>query len=272
MPDSFVAPSPVWHNYPQPLLRDRQRPLGRFRALFDGIAPTLKPQLIAAPELGYTFGKDSGGSAMNEILHALLHTGNSSNKRKLLLGRQWAQELPDGTLDTSRWDAFVSRMVSEGKVTKAHMDFVQGVWDLLEETKAGAQRTHRDVFGHCFDEVTAEPVQTPWGEYRGGYVPAMADARVVQDANLRELAEEDNAAMAYAFPTTPKGFTKARVEYNRPLTAVSGQPPTHLQISGRSGWCRCGGRSHRSHRLLSWARRLRLSMLHHWYRLLRARR
>ena len=197
---------------------DKAAYLRRFRALFDGIAPTLKPQLIAAPELGYTFGKDSGGSAMNEILHALLHTGNSSNKRKLLLGRQWAQELPDGTLDTSRWDAFVSRMVSEGKVTKAHMDFVQGVWDLLEETKAGAQRTHRDVFGYYFDEVTAEPVQTPWGEYRGGYVPAMADARVVQDANLRALAEEDNAAMAYAFPTTPKGFTKARVEYNRPLT------------------------------------------------------
>ena len=197
---------------------DKAAYLRRFRALFDGIAPTLKPQLIAAPELGYTFGKGSGGSAMNEILHALLHTGNSSNKRKLLLGRQWAQELPDGTLDTSRWDAFVSRMVSEGKVTKAHMDFVQGVWDLLEETKAGAQRTHRDVFGYYFDEVTAEPVQTPWGEYRGGYVPAMADARVVQDANLRALAEEDNAAMAYAFPTTPKGFTKARVEYNRPLT------------------------------------------------------
>jgi len=197
---------------------DKAQYLRRFRDLFDGIAPTLKPQLIAAPELGYTFGKDSGGSAMNEILHALLHTGNSSNKRKLLLGRKWAQDLPDGTLDTSRWDAFVRRMIAEGKITKAHMDFVQGVWDLLEETKAGAQRTHRDVFGRYFDEVTAEPVKTPWGEYRGGYVPAMADARVVQDANLRALAEEDNAAMAYAFPTTPKGFTKARVEYNRPLT------------------------------------------------------
>lgn len=192
--------------------------LRRFRGLLDGIAPTLKPQLIAAPELGYTFGKDSGGSAMNEILHALLHTGNGSNKRKLLLGRKWAQERQDGTLDTSRWEAFVARMVQEGKLTKAHMDFVQGVWDLLDETRAGAQRTHRDVFGRYFDEVTAEPVPTPWGEYRGGYVPAMADARVVQDANLRALAEEDNAAMAYAFPTTPKGFTKARVEYNRPLT------------------------------------------------------
>lgn len=197
---------------------DKAQYLRRFRDLFDGIAPTLKPQLIAAPELGYTFGKDSGGSGMNEILHALLHTGNSSNKRKLLLGRKWAVESEPGMLDTGRWDAFVRRMIAEGKITKAHMDFVQGVWDLLEETKAGAQRTHRDVFGRYFDEVTAEPVKTPWGEYRGGYVPAMADARVVQDANLRALAEEDNAAMAYAFPTTPKGFTKARVEYNRPLT------------------------------------------------------
>src|SRR5574340_175802 len=45
----------------------------------------------------------------------------------------------------------------------------------------------------------------------------MVDSRVVKDANLRALADEDNAAMAYAFPTTPKGFTKTRTEYNRPL-------------------------------------------------------
>lgn len=196
---------------------DKTRYLKQFRDLFDAVAPTLKPQIIHAPELGYTFGKDSGGSAINEILHAILHTGNASNKRKLLLGRGWAVERENGVLDTSRWDAFINRMAAEGKLQKEHFDFAQGVWDMLESIKPLAQKTHRDVFGKYFDEITAEPLQTPFGVYAGGYVPAMADSRIVTDAKLRKLQEDENAGMSYAFPTTPTGFTKARVEYNRPL-------------------------------------------------------
>lgn len=192
--------------------------LKEFRALVESIAPSLKPQVIAAPELGYTFGKDSGGSAINEILHALLHTGNESNKRKLLLGRGWATEGADGVVNTARWDAFVARMVAEGKIAREHFDFVQGVWDLLESTKPLAQKTHRDVFGKYFDEVTAQEFVDPFGvTRRGGYVPAMVDTRVVKEGELRALAEADNASLSYAFPTTAKGFTKSRVEYNRPL-------------------------------------------------------
>ena len=196
---------------------DKAKYLKQFSDLFDSIKPTLKPAIIAAPELGYTFGKDAGGSAINEIVHAILHTGNLSNKRKLLLGRNWAQERPDGSLDTSRWDAFIQRMANEGKITKAHFDFAQGVWDLLESTKPLAQKTHRDVFGKYFDEVTAEQLNSPFGLYAGGYVPAMADSRIVADANMRALSEVENQSMQFAFPTTAKGFTKGRVEYNAPL-------------------------------------------------------
>ncbi len=188
----------------------------KFTTLLEGIAPALKRGPIEAPELGYTFGnaRDSGGA---ELLHAILHSGNDSNKRKLLLGRQWATENPDGTLDTSRWDAFVERMHNEGVLTKAHWDFAQGVWDLLEEMKPGAQKAHREVFGRYFAEVTANEVTTPFGTYRGGYVPAQTDTRIVNDQRLRELAEGENESLAYAFPAAPSGFTKARTEYNKPL-------------------------------------------------------
>ncbi|QII84171.1 hypothetical protein G3T20_05315 [Bordetella hinzii] len=196
---------------------DKAKYLTQLRDLLNGVAPSLKPLRIEAPELNYTFGKDTANSATAEILHALLHTGNDSNKRKLLLGRNWAVEREDGTLDTSRWDAFIKRMIDEGRLTKAHYDFAQGVWDLLESLKPLAQKTHRDVFGKYFDEITATPFTTPFGEYRGGYVPAKADTRVVGDAAMRDLIERENASMAYAFPATAKGFTKGRVEYNRPL-------------------------------------------------------
>lgn len=192
----------------------------KFQGLVDNLAPIVGDSVIQAPELGYTFGTpgSTAGTAMNEILHAIAHTGNDSNKRKLLLGRGWATENPDGTLDTSRWDAFLRRLVNEGKLEQAHFDFVQGVWDLLEETKPLAQKAHRDAFGRYFSEVTANAFVDPFGvTRRGGYVPAQVDSRQVKDNVLRKLAEEENNSMAYAFPQPAMGFTKGRTEYNKPL-------------------------------------------------------
>lgn len=192
----------------------------KFQGLVDNLAPIVGDSVIQAPELGYTFGTpgSTAGTAMNEILHAIAHTGNDSNKRKLLLGRGWATENPDGTLDTSRWDAFIRRLVNEGKLERAHFDFVQGVWDLLEETKPLAQKAHRDAFGRYFSEVTANAFVDPFGvTRRGGYVPAQVDSRQVKDNALRKLAEEENNSMAYAFPQPAMGFTKSRTEYNKPL-------------------------------------------------------
>ena len=196
---------------------DRVKYGKKYQALVDAVAPFMPKGVIAAPELNYTFGKGHNGIGMAELLHAILHTGNTSNKRKLLLGRKWGVEWPDGRLDTSRWDAFLERLTAEGVLRKEHYDFAQGVWDLLEETKPLAQKTHRDVFGRFFEEVTAEAFDTPFGSYRGGYVPAQADPELVQDADLRKLAEAENENMVFAFPATNRGFTKGRVEYNRPL-------------------------------------------------------
>ncbi|MDD4913285.1 MAG: hypothetical protein PHP57_13410 [Sideroxydans sp.] len=207
---------------------DKVKYIGQFRELFKEIAPTMKKGNIHSQELNYTFGKDSGGVAMNEVMHAILHTGNESNKRKLLLGRGWATLREDGTLDTQRWDAFVQRMHQEGKLTKAHYDFAQAVWDLLETTKPLAQKAHRDAYGKYFDEVTANEFDTPFGKYRGGYVPATPDSRIVQDADLRKLIEEGKDGMAFAFPSTNKGFTKGRVEYNRPLLLDMRTIPQHI--------------------------------------------
>ena len=201
----------------------------KFQALVDDIAPMMRNEVIAAPELNYTFGRGHNGIGVAELLHAILHTGNASNKRKLLLGRGWATDNGDGTLDTSRWDAFIARMANEGKLTPAHYNFVQGVWDLMEQTKPLAQKTHRDVFGRYFAEVTAESFVDPWGQTRsGGYVPAQADPLLVQDADLRELLETENAGMSQAFPATNKGFTKGRVEYNRPLKLDLRSLPQHI--------------------------------------------
>lgn len=208
--------------------QDSNKAIAGFRDLLKTIEPTLSPGRIAAPELNYTFGYSKGDAGMSELLHAIAHTGNESNKRKLLLGRNWAVEREDGTLDTSRWDSFVNRMIAEGRLTKAHFDFVQGVWDLLEETKPLAQKTHREVFGRYFAEVTADEFTNQFGTYRGGYLPAITDTFEVQDAAINQALEDVNQSNAYMFPAANRGFTKSRVEYNRPLALDLRLIPQHI--------------------------------------------
>jgi hypothetical protein len=180
--------------------------IARYRALFDQIAPTMKPGRIDAPEIGFSFENKS------QLLHAILHTGNASNKRKLLLGYGWGTLMPDGkTVDDSRWRAMINRMAADGTLTQADFDFAQSVWDLLEETKPLAQEAHRRVFGRYFNEITAEAVVTPFGTYRGGYVPAIYDPQT--SANIATKAELELREDSRMFPAPANGFTLDRNNY-----------------------------------------------------------
>ncbi|AZR60721.1 hypothetical protein [Eikenella corrodens] len=191
------------------------------KALLEPIQQDFDRPKIHSHELNYTF-------TFNELLHAMLHSGNESNLRKLLIGRGWGEDTLDG-LNTARWEAFINRMQEEGVIQERHWQFAQGVWDLLEQSKPKAQQAHFEVFGYYFDEIAANPIQTPWGEFRGGYVPAQIDADLVVDGQMRELANQENENMDYAFPTTAKGFTKARVEYNRPLVLDLSRLMSHAE-------------------------------------------
>jgi hypothetical protein len=170
---------------------------------------------IISDELAYEF-QNKG-----EVLGAILHIGNESNKKKLLVGRGWGSLNEDGTLNTQKWDKFLNRMFDEGVVTKKDMDFIQGLWDLMEEIKPQAQKAHMEVFGYHFDEITTQEFETPFGKYRGGYAPAKVDYSIVKDALRREeLKEFTENNPEYAFPGSGgNGFAKSRVEnYNKPLS------------------------------------------------------
>ncbi|MCP2041934.1 hypothetical protein L1281_002552 [Neisseria sp. HSC-16F19] len=180
--------------------------LKQFRDIIQGVK--FGKAQISAPELGdgFTFKNH------NELMHALLHTGNASNKRKLLIGYGWGSLNADGSLNSAKWDAFVERMIAEGKLSKQHFDVAQQIWDLMEALKPKAQATHHAVYGYYFDEITAEPFKTPWGEYRGGYIPAVKDGMLNAQADIRKLEEVAQENVQGMFPTTNKGFTKNRVE------------------------------------------------------------
>lgn len=188
----------------------------KYRDLLKTVEKGITYNKIDAPELGATGFTFNAGKT--ELLHAVLHSGNQSNLTKLLLGRGWGSLDANGQLDTAKWDQFITRMIDEGVLTKADFDFAQGVWDLLETVKVDAQAAHKEMYGYYFNEVTADPINTPFGQYRGGYVPALADSLSSPDmAQKREQEDLLHAGNSFMFPSTGKGFTQSRVMYNKPL-------------------------------------------------------
>lgn len=206
----------------------RRKTLKKYLELVKLIEGTITSDKISATELGYTFGE--GGSGRSELLGAMLHTGNKSNLQKLLRGRHWGEYDENGVLDTSRWDAFILRMHNEGILTKRDHDFVQSIWDLNESLKPDAQKAHKAMYGYYFDEITAEKFNTPFGEYRGGYMPAIVDPFIADDASIRVDQEAlKGQSNSFIFPTTGREFAKNRkAGYAKPLIMDLRQVSSHL--------------------------------------------
>lgn len=212
----------------------------------------LTGKAIAAPELRANGDQPFTFQNKAALLHALLHTGNESNKAKMLIGwrfsdgfanpqqavtakgklrvkRDGTAIMTKGELDTTRWDAFLARMFSQGVITAKDIALVNAIWAQFEETKRPAQATFKKLNGHYFKEVENAPYDTPAGRLNGGYVPAMIDRAVSLDAGRQADLKTLDQTAASMFPTTGKGFTKSRVEnYREPLELNLMLIPSHL--------------------------------------------
>lgn len=192
--------------------------MNKYKQLLQDYGKNVTHEKIRSEELMFNF-KDK-----SELIMALLHSGNESNLRKLLVGRGWGTANEDGSINTAQWDNFISRMQREGILTKVDYDFVQSIWNLMESLKPDAQKAHKKMLGFYFNEITASPFSVNFNgqktEYRGGYIPAKVDVHEVEDGAIRkerEAFEENNNS--FQFPTTGRGFTKSRVDaYAAPLS------------------------------------------------------
>jgi hypothetical protein len=188
-------------------------------------------------------GKELDGyffQSKGELIHFLLHTGNASNERKLLLGSAkdagndykyvWTKSTQeDAEVDTTQLDAFITRMVAEGVITPQDITMMNQLWALFEQTKPAAQKAHKEMHGHNFEEIEGTPRRTAAGVMNGGYVPAIYDNSMITDGQKREAVESmESAQSAAMFPSTDAGFTKGRVDYNQPLNLDLVMIPLHL--------------------------------------------
>jgi hypothetical protein len=222
----------IWQPVSEAVVNYRDKSLvlmKKYEALLRGYEKNLTREKIKSNELKFQFQNKT------ELIMALLHTGNESNYKKLLVGRGWGFENSDGTVDDTAWKAFVNRMHREGVLNKVDYDFVQSIWDLMESVKPDTQKAHKQMFGFYFNEITANEFTTPYGTYRGGYVPAKVDTHENEDADIRKEREQfEQNNTSFAFPTTGKGATMSRVEgYAAPLSLDMNMLQTHLDWAMR---------------------------------------
>lgn len=188
----------------------------------------------------YTFDRKA------EFIGAMLHTGNDSNKKKLLLGGRGDEGLPWGAMvekadgsqvfDSSDWDNFVRQAAQTGILTLEDMKAIQAIWDLLEGTKPIIQKAYFEYYGMYFKEIEATPFTLPLGAngqelaFRGGYVPAVADPDVHEDQVAFDKKElMDQTDFFEMFPVTRPGFSHERTNATRPLRLNVGLVGSHIQ-------------------------------------------
>jgi hypothetical protein len=176
----------------------REDAITRMAALFKQAYPGL--------ELGRLnrklFIKEIGTSLSKEgRLLVALNWGNEDNRQRLLNDpkRQWNAAQIQAILET---------------LDRRDWEFVQGVWDYVDSFWPAIEAKQKRVVGLAPEKVVATPVDTKFGQFRGGYFPINYDGRLVARAGvLKETGEATlKTFAAYVSATTRRGHTQARID------------------------------------------------------------
>jgi hypothetical protein len=186
----------------------------RLRALFHELPEETRRRMqdtAVYPELnGETLRRDA-------LMAVALNMGNESNKAKLLEGHKWTEE-------------GVMRAINRG-LGPQELAFVQKTWDLIETLWPQIEAMERRVNGVAPEKVEPSELVTRHGTFRGGYYPMVYEPKRAAQKGDRAgaLTAENFASEIYTRATTPKGFTKERVEgFARPVHLSLDVIPQHL--------------------------------------------
>ena len=150
-------------------------------------------------------------------LMVALNMGNATNRQRIQAAYNWLPEQIDAILQP---------------LEKRDWDFVQEVWDLVNSFWPEIAEKEVRVTGLAPEKVEALPVQTKFGEYRGGYFPIAYDTRQSPKAFAHAALEAADAMKrgAVGRDSTKRGHTKERSEHEirRPVRLDFGVIFEHL--------------------------------------------
>lgn len=145
------------------------------------------------PEIGKSLTRE-------QRIGIALNMGNAINKERVMTGEKWTPSQLDAVLD---------------KLTENDWRFVQEAWDYIGSFKPAMAAKERRLTGVEPQWVEAEPVQTKYGELRGGYYPIRSDPRrnnTDVGANIVADVQKQMERGLFARAQTRRGHLQARVE------------------------------------------------------------
>jgi len=214
--DGHKDGGPLWELFMRPLNEsgdfeavEREKATKRLIELFD-------PLESKADEMKKVVGTLSGGAITSELyqkkyipeidrslskmgrLMVALNWGNQDNRDRIMDGYGWSPEQVDAILKT---------------LDKRDFDFVQGMWDYINEYWPQIAEKERRLTGVTPKKVEAVPVITRFGELKGGYFPLKYDEKQSPRAyadRAKEAADQSLKGL-YSKASTRRGHTKERV-------------------------------------------------------------
>jgi len=169
------------------------------------------PKPVRMKSLGITLDHKA------ELYMFLLYLGSESGSEKLLRGGVKGSgplagyNIETNELDTSKVQADIDALIADGTLTKKDFDMLQTVWDAFDAFHPDAAKAIRATDGRNIGYVKGKAVKTPWGDYRGGYVPITSDTYLKQQS-LESMRSPDNAMYKSNdfYPNMDMSFTKTR--------------------------------------------------------------
>ena len=119
-----------------------------------------------------------------------LNWGNADNRQRVMDGHGWDEQQVRAILDTLEREDWV---------------FVQSVWDQINSYWPQIAAKERRVTGIVPEKVEAEPVQTRFGEFAGGYFPIIYDPAM---AAVSAEKDAEAAAKLYFLGDATRASTK----------------------------------------------------------------
>lgn len=177
----------------------------KIASVFEKVDGKYMYEKIHIPQIGKNFTRA-------DIYGVALNMGNESNYDKMKRGEGKAEGGREWT------DQDVESIVAN--LSKEDWDNVQQIWDHINSLWAQTFQLQRKLTGVAPKKIAARPVNTPHGQYAGGYYPIVYDRRRATDvANRETLANEQTFPNTNINTTTPHGHTKERAaNYAAPMS------------------------------------------------------
>ena len=169
---------------------------------------------------------------LNQKLYIPEIQDSLSKEARISIGLNWGNEINQKrVMDGEGWDRSQVQAILN-TLSKTDWDFIQNIWDYLDTFRPLIAEKERRITGIEPEWVTPAPIDTKYGQYRGGYYPIKYDplrSTRAEEDTVAEVAKQMNRG-AYTRATTKRGFTKARTDtvMNRPIRYDFGVMRQHI--------------------------------------------